>query len=285
MTDLVSSSGYVLTQRWRATARRSRTRNISFQVATDRLLSRPKRRPSARRLRFDLALRTALNASNGESLVNIPDPDHLTPTTRADLTNVVFLKNEVTSEFIEIGDYTYADNGGDPTPFEHRCVKYLYGPQKLRIGRFTTIGPGVTILMPGGNHPMVGPSTYPFTMFGGDWTNATMDTFLSIAQQGDTVIGHDVWIGRDATILPGITIGDGAVIGARSVVTRDVGPYQVVAGNPARLIRTRYSDEDIALLRTVAWWDWPVDVITQYAATIMGGTPQELANLAPDSCE
>lgn len=205
--------------------------------------------------------------------MNVPDPTQLTPTTRPDLTNVVFLKNEVTSEFIDVGDYTYADNEGDPTPFEQRCVKYLYGPQKLRIGRFTTIAPGVTILMPGGNHPMVGPSTYPFTMFGGDWAATTLSTFLSIEQLGDTVIGNDVWIGRDSTILPGLTINDGAVIGASSVVTHDVDAYQTVADNPARPIHNRYPEEDIRLLKQAAWWDWPIETITRHAATIMGGTP------------
>lgn len=212
-----------------------------------------------------------------DAQVNVPDPDQLNPTTRTDLANVVFLKNEVTSEFIEVGDYTYADSEGDPTPFEQRCVKYLYGPQKLRIGKFTTIAPGVQILMPGGNHPMVGSSTYPFTMFGGDWADATLATFMAIEQPGDTVIGNDVWIGRDAMILPGVSIGDGAVIGARSVVTRDVGPYEVVAGNPAKHIRTRFSDDEIALLKEVAWWDWPLDKITRNAAVIMGGTPAALA--------
>ncbi|AXE38330.1 CatB-related O-acetyltransferase [Acidipropionibacterium virtanenii] len=211
---------------------------------------------------------------------NVPDPDRLTPTTRPGLTNVVFLKNEVTSEFIDVGEFSYADSESDPTPFERRCVKYLYGPQKLRIGRFTTIGPGVTILMPGGNHPMIGPSTYPFAMFGGDWADATLDTFLAVDQPGDTVIGNDVWIGRDATIMPGVTIGDGAVVGACSVVTKDVGPYQVVAGNPARPVRARFTDEEIDLLLAVRWWDWPIETITRHAAVIMAGTPQELAERA-----
>lgn len=213
-------------------------------------------------------------------MTTIPDPHQLTPSTRPELTNVVFLKNEVTTDLVEVGDYTYADNGGDPIPFEQRCVAYLYGPQKLRIGKFTTIAPGVMFIMPGGNHPMIGPSTYPFTMFGGTWAETTMDTFLGIEQPGDTVIGHDVWLGRNATIMPGVAVGDGAIIGAHSVVTRDVAPYEIVAGNPARVIRQRFTDDEIELLLAVRWWDWPVEMITEHATTIMGGAPHDLAAAA-----
>lgn len=150
------------------------------------------------------------------------------------------------------------------------------------IGRFTAIGPGAMFLMPGGNHPMVGPSTYPFTMFGGTWTEHTLDAFLSIEQLGDTTIGNDVWIGREATIMPGVTIGDGAVVGAHSVVTKDVGSYEVVAGNPARTIRKRFNDDEIAQLLAAKWWDWPVEKITEHAATIMSGTPAEIEQLASE---
>jgi virginiamycin A acetyltransferase len=211
---------------------------------------------------------------------NIPDPDQTNPSTRADLTNVIFLKNEVTSPFIEAGDFTYYDNEGSRPPFEQANVKYLYGPQRLVIGRFTAIAPGVTFLMPGGSHPMVGPSTYPFTMFGGAWMEQTLDTFMAIEQPGDTVVGNDVWIGRDATILPGVTIGDGAVIGAGSVVTKDVGPYEIVAGNPARRVRARFADDDVERLLAVRWWDWPIEKITEHSAVIMAGTPSDLERIA-----
>lgn len=210
---------------------------------------------------------------------SIPDPAQRNPSTRADLTNVIFLKNEVTSPFIEVGEYTYYDDEGTRPPFEQANVKYLYGPQRLVIGRFTAIAPGVTFLMPGGNHPMVGPSTYPFTMFGGTWMDKTLDTFLAIEQPGDTIVGNDVWIGREATILPGVTIGDGAVIGAHSVVTKDVAPYEIVAGNPARPIRMRFPDADIQRLLAIRWWDWPVEKITEHAAVLMGGTVEELEEL------
>lgn len=211
---------------------------------------------------------------------DIPDPHHPTPTTRPELTNVIFIKNEVGSPLIEAGDYSYYDNEGDRAPFEQANVKYLYGPQKLIIGRFTAIGPGATFLMPGGNHPMAGPSTYPFTMFGGAWADNTMEAFLGLEQLGDTVVGNDVWIGREATIMPGVAIGDGAVVGAHSVVTKDVRPYEIVAGNPARPVRTRFDERGIRLLLAVKWWDWPIEKITEHAAAIMTGTPEELARLA-----
>ncbi|GAB3617790.1 hypothetical protein GCM10027416_23470 [Okibacterium endophyticum] len=98
----------------------------------------------------------------------------------------------VTSPFIEVGEFSYYDSEGDQAGFEHANVKYLYGPQRLVIGRFATIGPGVTFIMPGGKHPMIGPSTYPFTMFGGTWASSTLDTFMQIEQLGDTVVGNDV---------------------------------------------------------------------------------------------
>ncbi len=211
---------------------------------------------------------------------SIPDPAQRNPSTRADLTNVIFLKSEVTSPFIDVGEYTYYDDEGVRPPFERANVKYLYGPQRLVIGRFTAIAPGVTFLMPGGNHPMVGPSTYPFTMFGGTWTDNTLNTFLGIEQPGDTVVGNDVWIGREATILPGVVIGDGAIIGAGSVVTKNVRPYEVVGGNPARHIRMRFDDADVRRLLGARWWDWPIEKITEHVNVIMSGTPRELVQLA-----
>ncbi|MFC3522680.1 CatB-related O-acetyltransferase [Streptomonospora nanhaiensis] len=214
-----------------------------------------------------------------------PDPARLHPTTRPDLDNVVFLRNQVTSEFIEVGEFTYYDDEGRREPFERANVLYLYGPQRLVIGRFCAIGPGARFVMPGGNHPMAGPSTFPFTMFGGEWADNTLEAFLALPAKGDTVVGNDVWIGREAAVLPGVTIGDGAVVGAYSVVTADVPPYAIVGGNPARVIRTRYEPRDVDLLRRVAWWDWPVELITRHAADIMTGTPARLAEIAARAAE
>ncbi|MEH3076709.1 MAG: CatB-related O-acetyltransferase [Quadrisphaera sp.] len=210
----------------------------------------------------------------------VPDPTQLHPSTRPDLTNVVFLRNQVTSPLTEVGEYTYFDDEGSGAPFETTNVLYHHGPQRLRIGRFTAIAPGVTILMPAGNHPTIGPSTYPFTMFGGKWTKATLQALAGITAAPDTVIGNDVWLGRDATVLPGVCIGDGAIVAAHSVVSKDVPPYAVVAGNPARQVSSRFNDEDITRLLALRWWDWPIKEITRHAAAIMAGTPAELADLA-----
>lgn len=218
-----------------------------------------------------------------EQLSSIPDPNRPHPSTRTDLTNVVFLKAAVTSPLIEVGDYTYYDNAGDAAPFEQANVHYLYGPQRLVIGKFTAIGPGAAFLMPGGNHPTVGPSTYPFTMFGGAWTDRTLEAFRAIEQPGDTQIGNDVWIGRGVVIMPGVSIADGAIIGAYSTVTKDVGPYEIAAGNPARIVRKRFSDTEIETLLRVQWWNWPVERITEHAVAIMTGTPDELSAIAESS--
>lgn len=208
-----------------------------------------------------------------------PDPTRRHPSTRPELTNVVFLAAQVTSEFTEVGQFTYYDDEGSGTEFETGNVLYHYGPQRLVIGRFTAVGPRATIIMPGGTHPMIGPSTYPFTMFGGEWAERTLETFLSIEPAGDTRIGNDVWLGREAVVMPGVSIGDGAVVGARAVVTKDVEPYAVVAGNPARHIRSRFTGDEMAMLLTARWWDWPIETITAHSATIMGGTPAEIARI------
>lgn len=209
-----------------------------------------------------------------------PDPNRPHPTTRPDLTNVVFLKAQVTCELIEVGEYTYYDDEGSGVPFEQACVLYNHGPQRLVIGRFSAIAPGVTILMPAGNHPTIGPSTYPFTMFGGEWADRTLNTYLSVPPPPDTRIGNDVWVGRGATIMPGVSIGDGAIVAAHSVVTKNVEPYALVGGNPARQVRTRFPEQEVALLLQARWWDWPIGAVTEHAATIMGGTPADLALIA-----
>jgi virginiamycin A acetyltransferase len=140
---------------------------------------------------------------------------------------------------------------------------------RLRIGRYCSIADGVEILL-GGNHRTDWITTYPFPEFGTDWPDAAMRTDHH-ASKGDVAIGHDVWLGSQAMVLSGVTIGHGAVIAARSVVARDVPPYAIVAGNPAKIIRMRFSEADIAGLLAVQWWHWPNERIGKALPLMMSG--------------
>ena len=213
-----------------------------------------------------------------------PDPTHIVIPGMIDgqERNTVFLKPLITSPKIEVGEYTYYNDydGGDATAFETRNVLYTAGPERLIIGRFCAIATGARFLLSSANHPILGSTAFPFFIFGGDWLELTADLLPRIASRGDTVIGNDVWIGRDAVIMPGVTVGDGAIIGAGAVVASDVPPYATVGGNPARLIRRRYSDDDIERLLRIAWWNWPIELITEHVRTIWAGTPAELDKVA-----
>jgi virginiamycin A acetyltransferase len=211
--------------------------------------------------------------------VTAPDPTTVHPFAEGDR-HVVFLRPTVTSDLLEVGEYTYYDASEDTGSFEEERMLYAYGPERLVIGRYCSIAAGTRFSLDG-NHVSSGPSAYPFSIFPGAWRDRTMDTFLAnYPGRGDTVVGNDVWFGRDATVLPGVTIGDGAIIGAGAVVSRDVAPYTVVAGNPARVVRHRRTPEDAERLIRAAWWDWPVEAVTEHAAVLMGGTVDEVVAIA-----
>lgn len=209
-----------------------------------------------------------------------PDPMALHPV--AGQQRVVFLKPLVSDPNIEVGDYSYYDDPDDPLAFERNAVLYAFGPERLIIGRYCAIASGVRFLLPGANHADRGPSTFPFGIFGPPWAERTMDLVTSAQSRGDTVIGNDVWIGYQALVLPGVTVGHGAVVAAASVVAADVAPYTVVAGNPARSVRRRYEQEDVTRLLRAGWWDWPVELITEHARVIMAGEPAELELIAAE---
>jgi virginiamycin A acetyltransferase len=208
-----------------------------------------------------------------------PDPRVLHPI--AGQERVVFLRPLVHSAKVEVGEYTYYDSAGDPLAFERDAVLYAFGPERLIIGRFCAIACGVQFLMPGANHADLGPSTFPFGVFGPPW-DTTMDIVMSAPGRGDTVVGHDVWLGYSALVLPGVRIGHGAVVAAASVVARDVPPYAVVAGNPARVVRLRFCEDDVERLLRAAWWNWPIELVTENARAIMTGTPAELERIAAE---
>ncbi|KOG14921.1 CatB-related O-acetyltransferase [Streptomyces viridochromogenes] len=209
-----------------------------------------------------------------------PDPTTVHPLPAHD--RVVFLKPLVTSPKIVVGEYTYYDDPAGATGFEHLNVLYAYGPERLVIGRYCAIATGTRFLMAGAEHPTMGVSTFPFTMFGGRWAEETLDIVTSMPSRGDTVIGNDVWFGHQVTVMPGVRIGDGAIIAAGAVVTADVPPYTIVGGNPARPIRQRFSDADVEQLLRAAWWDWPAGLVTEHARTIMSGTPDDIARIATE---
>ena len=199
-----------------------------------------------------------------------PAPSTLYP--MAGFPRAVFLKNVVTRPAIEVGDYSYYDDPDGAERFEEKNVLYHYDfyGDRLRIGKFVAIAHGATFIMNGANHLMTGFSTYPFDIFGKGWEKDFDQTAYVAASRGDTVVGNDVWIGREARIMPGVTIGDGAVIGAHSVVASDIPPYAIAVGNPARVVRRRFDDETVAALLDIAWWNWPAERIARNLGAIRG---------------
>ena len=170
--------------------------------------------------------------------------------------DVTYIKPTVTRPNIIVGDFTYYSGSN----FESRVTHHyeFYG-DKLIIGKFCQIAAGVEFIMNGANHKMNSASTFPFYIFEG-WKQDT-PPLSEMPLKGDTVVGNDVWIGQNAVILPGVHIGDGAIIGLNSVVGSDVAPYTIVAGNPAKLVRKRFDDELISLLQEFKWWDKSIDEI------------------------
>lgn len=180
---------------------------------------------------------------------------------------------------IEVGDYTiYNDFVHDPREFEKNNVLYHYpvNHDRLLIGRFCSIACGVKFLFTSANHTLKSLSTYPFPIFFEEWGLDVENITTAWDNKGDIVIGNDVWIGYEAVIFSGVTIGGGAVIGARAVVTKDVPPYTIVGGVPAKVIRRRFPDETISRLLDLKWWNWPEERIAQNIEAIQAGNIEEL---------
>lgn len=193
-----------------------------------------------------------------------------------------FLKPLVDRPNIEIGDYTYYDDPDGPGAFAEKCLLYHYDfiGDRLVIGRFCAIAEGARFIMNGANHAMSGFSTYPFNIFGHGWEKGFDVSSWEKEVRGDTVIGNDVWIGMEAVIMPGVTIGDGAIVAARSVVAHDVPAYAIVAGNAARVVKMRFDETTIRRLLAIAWWNWPVTRITRNLDAIRGADIEFLERAA-----
>lgn len=184
--------------------------------------------------------------------------------------HTIFLKNFINHPNIQIGDYTYFNDFRLPVDdVRQLLVPYMHqgAPEQLIIGKFVQLAHGVQFITSSANHQMDGFSTYPFTVFGEPWSK---NYEAKWPNKGDTIIGNDVWIAHEALIMPAVSIGDGAIIASRSVVTKDVLPYSIVAGNPAKVIRQRYDDKTIAMLLEIKWWNWPIDKINQNIAALVG---------------
>lgn len=177
----------------------------------------------------------------------------------------IFLKNFITNPNIDVGDYTYYNDMKNPEKFEKQNVRFGYF-SKLIIGKFCQIAHGTTFILNDANHPLEGFSTYPFFAFGNDWGNYEP----KLTQKSDTLIGNDVWFGHESRVLPGVQIGDGAIIGACSVVTKNVPPYAIVGGNPAKIIRMRFEEETVRSLLQIQWWNWDIEKITKNIPAIVG---------------
>ena len=191
----------------------------------------------------------------------------------------VYLKNVITDPAITVGDYTmYNDFVNDPVGFEKNNVLYHYpiNRDRLIIGKFCSIACGAKFLFNSANHTLSSLSTYPFPLFFEEWGLEKRNVAESWDNKGDIVLGNDVWIGYEAVIMAGVTIGDGAIIGARAVVTKDVPPYTVAGGIPAKPIKKRYPEETIAALSELKWWDWPEERISQNQHAIQAGKLNEL---------
>lgn len=204
-------------------------------------------------------------------------PDGIYP--RSGDTQTIYLKNVITDPNIEVGEYTiYNDFVNDPRDFEKNNVLYHYpvNRDKLVIGKFCSIACGAKFLFNSANHTMTSLSTYTFPLFYEEWGLEKEKIAEAWDNKGNIVIGNDVWIGYEAVILSGVTIGDGAVIGSRAVVTRDVPPYTIVGGVPARTIRRRFDEQTIEKLLGLKWWYWPEERIKGRIAAIQSGRIEQL---------
>ena len=192
--------------------------------------------------------------------MRIPDKDQKFPLANYD--RLCFLKNVVKNPNVIIGDYTYYDDFENVENFE-KNIKYHFDfiGDKLIIGKFCMIASDVTFIMNGANHLTNSITSYPFAIFGHDWSDAMEGK--SYPTKGDTIVGNDVWIGYNSTIMPGVKIGDGAIIATNSTVTKDVEPYTVVGGNPAKEIKKRFTENEINKLLKIRWWNWSIEKITK----------------------
>lgn len=200
-----------------------------------------------------------------------PNPNQMYP--NENIKQLIFLKASIKNPNIDVGEYTYYDKSNADDDFEaHVTHFYEFIGDKLTIGKFCSIASGVEFIMNGANHNMSGITTYPFDIFGNGWERyqQNLDQF---PHKGNTQIGNDVWIGQNVTFLPGVKVGNGAIIGANTVVTKNIPAYSIVGGNPGKVIRNRFTPDIIEELEKLAWWDREIEWINNNIPLLMKHNP------------
>lgn len=208
-----------------------------------------------------------------------PDPNAVYPNEA--IKSVCFIKNIITRPNITVGEYTYYDDINGAEKFEeHVTHHYEFLGDKLIIGKFCAIAKGIEFVMNGANHRMNSVTTYPFNIMGRGWEKCA-PALKDLPYKGDTVIGNDVWLGQNVTVMPGVHIGNGAIIGANSVVTKDIEPLlHRSQGIPCKIVKKRFDDELISYLQELKWWDWPPEKIFINLEALCSGDLKQIRNIS-----
>lgn len=206
-----------------------------------------------------------------------PNPNAIFPNPK--IPSLCFIKNVIKNPNIIVGEYTYYDDIDGAENFEsHVTHHYDFIGDKLIIGKFCAIAKGIEFIMSGANHRIDSITTYPFNIMGNGWEKSA-PSLSDLKLKGDTIIGNDVWIGQNVTILPAVHIGDGAIIGANSVVAKNIPPYSVAVGNPCEVKRKRFDEDLIEYLLKIKWWDWDAEKIFKNMEALCSGDLSKIKNI------
>ena len=206
-----------------------------------------------------------------------PNPNVIFPNPK--IPSLCFIKNVVKNPNIIVGEYTYYDDINGAENFEsHVTHHYDFIGDKLIIGKFCAIAKGIEFIMNGANHRINSITTYPFNIMGNGWEKSAL-SLSELKLKGDTIVGNDVWIGQNVTVLPAVHIGDGAIIGANSVVAKDIPPYSVAVGNPCEVKRKRFDEDLIEYLLQIKWWDWNTEKIFKNMEALCSGDLSKIKNI------
>lgn len=206
-----------------------------------------------------------------------PNPNEIFPNPK--IPSLCFIKNVIKNPNIIVGEYTYYDDINGAENFEsHVTHHYDFIGDKLIIGKFCAIAKGIEFIMNGANHRINSITTYPFNIMGNGWEKSA-PSLTDLKLKGDTIVGNDVWIGQNVTVLPAVHIGDGAIIGANSVVAKDIPPYSVAVGNPCEVKRKRFDEDLIEYLLQIKWWDWNSEKIFKNMEALCSGDLTKIKNI------